>query len=326
MLPSDVSDVKILYGYRQISVHSTLSDHQLDQLVSVGSDTATAADGEIFILLFLIYPFVTNRLFSVLNCRRLSVELWVLVDDYAVSCSTSTHIVVQVCSVVAIVVFSFGAPLGLLVHLRRSRRASAKEFDTPEWKVVQHRAMLKLQPSVAHKVLELHHETREDVVNCIIDISNGTRYGNLVSPYRPDFFCECLPPVFHWWWASRHARTAEGGAARHNSDQLRCCCFAGWEPIDLLRKLLLVGLLSVVDRGSVAQVWVGIVLSFCFFALHVKTLPFRHWEDNLLKMMIEAHVSNKLLSRCLIHHVSGVCHQKAVSIYSFALFFYGVRT
>ena len=43
-----------------------------------------------------------------------------------------------------------------------------------------------------------------------------------------------------------------------------------WETVDMLRKLALVGLVVLVGRGSVAQVAVGTVLSFGFFALHVK--------------------------------------------------------
>ena len=38
----------------------------------------------------------------------------------------------------------------------------------------------------------------------------------------------------------------------------------------MLRKLALVGLVVLVGRGSVAQVAAGTVLSFGFFALHVK--------------------------------------------------------
>ena len=39
----------------------------------------------------------------------------------------------------------------------------------------------------------------------------------------------------------------------------------------MLRKLILIGLLVLVDRGSVAQIVVAIWISFVFFALHVKT-------------------------------------------------------
>ena len=63
-----------------------------------------------------------------------------------------------------------------------------------------------------------------------------------------------------------------------------------WEPIDLLRKLLLVGMLAVVERGSVAQVLAGLLCSFVFFALHIKSWPFRHPQDNILKACMEAHI------------------------------------
>jgi hypothetical protein len=71
---------------------------------------------------------------------------------------------------------------------------------------------------------QLDHSKRRDVKHCIIDLSLGTTYGSLVSAYKPAFF----------WW----------------------------EPIDLLRKLVLVGMLAVVERGSVAQVWAGLMCSF----------------------------------------------------------------
>ena len=149
-------------------------------------------------------------------------------------------------SVVMIALFSFGVPIGLLVHLKLANSARKAEFDGDVARFISRRMMMKLQ-----------HDSREDVMDCIIDIQLGTQYGTLVSAYKPSLF----------WW----------------------------EPIDLLRKLVLVGLLAVVDKGSAAQCWAGIILSFGFFALHVKTLPFRYWEDNLLKGMVEAHVFVVLL-------------------------------
>ena len=57
-----------------------------------GREQANAkAMDEGFFVLFLCYPFVTNKLFSVLNCRILSRDVEVLVADYSVDCSTSQH-------------------------------------------------------------------------------------------------------------------------------------------------------------------------------------------------------------------------------------------
>jgi hypothetical protein len=46
----------------------------------------------------------------------------------------------------------------------------------------------------------------------------------------------------------------------------------------MLRKLLLVGLLSVVEQGSTVQVCAGLATSFVCFAAHVYTSPYRHTE------------------------------------------------
>ena len=51
----------------------------------------TKAMEEGFAVLFLCYPFVTNKLFLILNCRILSSDVEVLVADYSVDCTTPRH-------------------------------------------------------------------------------------------------------------------------------------------------------------------------------------------------------------------------------------------
>eukprot|EP01045_Picozoa_sp_COSAG04_P018744 COSAG04_NODE_1758_length_5668_cov_2.648411_2_plen_1402_part_00 len=63
-----------------------------------------------------------------------------------------------------------------------------------------------------------------------------------------------------------------------------------WEALDLLRKLLLVGLVLLVGRGTVAQNIVAQVLSFGFFALQVSTKPFKLHQDNVFRATTEIHV------------------------------------
>ena len=64
-----------------------------------------------------------------------------------------------------------------------------------------------------------------------------------------------------------------------------------------IRKLLLVGMLVVAGRGSVAQLFLALVISFASFALQVRMTPYRHAEDNLLKAAVEVHIF--LVRRCL---------------------------
>ena len=52
----------------------------------------------------------------------------------------------------------------------------------------------------------------------------------------------------------------------------------------------LVGLVLLVGRGTIAQLGAGIVLSFGFIALQIKTWPYKLEMDNLLRTATEMHV------------------------------------
>jgi hypothetical protein len=71
----------------------------------------------------------------------------------------------------------------------------------------------------------------------------------------------------------------------------------------MVRKLCLVGMLVVAGRGSVAQLFLAVVISFTSFSLQVKLEPYKHWEDNLFKAAVEIHifllVSVALVLKCL---------------------------
>jgi hypothetical protein len=63
-----------------------------------------------------------------------------------------------------------------------------------------------------------------------------------------------------------------------------------WEALDMFRKLALVGLVLIVGRGTIAQLAAAIMLSFGFFALQMKTWPYKLEADNLLRAATEMHV------------------------------------
>lgn len=63
-----------------------------------------------------------------------------------------------------------------------------------------------------------------------------------------------------------------------------------WESMDMLRKLCLVGLVLIVGRGTIAQLSTAIILSFSFFALHIKTWPYKVHADNMFRAATELHV------------------------------------
>jgi hypothetical protein len=194
-----------------------------------------------FLVLFLTYPFITNKLFGVLNCRTLDDDLDVLVSDYSVDCDTDKHHSLETLSYILVFLFSFSVPVAMIIVMDQSRHRKDLQFTTPAWKYITRRVMAQLSLN----------DLRE-VKASIIDTTLGLRYGSLVIAFKPGFFY--------------------------------------WEMCDMLRKLFLVGVLSAVDRGSTVQVCAGLAFSFAFFAAHIKTMPYRHAEDNFLKATTEAHL------------------------------------
>jgi len=71
----------------------------------------------------------------------------------------------------------------------------------------------------------------------------------------------------------------------------------------MVRKLCLVGMLVVAGRGSVAQLFLAVVISFMTFSLQITLQPYKHAEDNLFKAAVEVHifllVSVALVLKCL---------------------------
>ena len=59
--------------------------------------------------------------------------------------------------------------------------------------------------------------------------------------------------------------------------------FYYWEPLDMIRKLMLTGLITFLGKGTVSQLFVAILVTFFFFCLHIACAPYRQSEDNVLK-------------------------------------------
>ena len=89
--------------------------------------------------------------------------------------------------------------------------------------------------------------------DAIRDISTGREYSFLVNSFKPRYYF--------------------------------------WEGVDMIRKLILVGLLVMVGRGSVAQLFVAVVVSVALLVLQVTLQPYKHWEDNAFKAGVEVHIS-----------------------------------
>ena len=68
-----------------------------------------------------------------------------------------------------------------------------------------------------------------------------------------------------------------------------------WEVVELFRKLFLSGILSLFGRGSIAQAVLGSMISFSFFGLHLRLLPYKSHTLNVIKGVSEVQVFAVLL-------------------------------
>jgi hypothetical protein len=78
-------------------------------------------------------------------------------------------------------------------------------------------------------------------------------------------------------------------ATKRRPRSIRPECF-WYEPLDMLRKLALSGLLQFVKRGTAAQVLVGCVLAFSSFGLQLRLVPYREHGSNTLKATVDAQI------------------------------------
>ena len=63
-----------------------------------------------------------------------------------------------------------------------------------------------------------------------------------------------------------------------------------FEPVDLIRKLSLSGLLQFVHRGTAAQCFCGSAIAFASFGVQQRLQPYREPESNILKALVDAQL------------------------------------
>jgi hypothetical protein len=118
---------------------------------------------------------------------------------------------------------------------------------------------------VARRVADEMKIEDTEAADAIRDVNTGREYSFLVNSFKPRYYF--------------------------------------WEGVDMIRKLILVGLLVVVGRGSVAQLFVAVVVSVALLAMQLVLQPYKHAEDNLFKAGVEIHicltVTCALVLKCL---------------------------
>eukprot|EP01047_Picozoa_sp_COSAG01_P019293 COSAG01_NODE_1068_length_11878_cov_45.012395_4_plen_1116_part_00 len=183
--------------------------------------------GRLFLLVFLVYPGLTSKIFDIFLCRDLGPGTTpgrVLHADYGVDCD-ETLLVRNGLGVLLVVIWPIGVPAMLLVLMLRYREAI----------VTQDENVLRM-------------------------------FQFVVADYKLEY----------WYW----------------------------EVVELARKLLLSGLIAVMGRGSVAQSALAAMISFLFFGLSVRTLPFKSRALNAIKIVSEVQLFMVVLM-CVILQMNG---------------------
>eukprot|EP01043_Picozoa_sp_COSAG02_P002227 COSAG02_NODE_50_length_44860_cov_203.992739_43_plen_989_part_00 len=217
-----------------------------------------------FLLIMVLYPQVSQRLFMALRCRQLGNDFAVLEADYTIMCSgDALYQHVRVLALVLIFVWPFGIPGLIAWELRQQWRASQalwNERHSMTNAAPQHEHANVLESGSGQTKATTLHEFHYERIQVTFDFCT--------RDYRPEVF----------WF----------------------------EPVDMVRKLGLTGLLQLVRRGSGEQVMVGCVLSFMAFGLTMKLQPYREPEANVLKGLVDFQIFVSFLCAFILRVLAAV--------------------
>ena len=206
---------------------------------------------QLFLIVLLLYPQISQQIFAALRCRKLSETLSVLEVDYAVHCDTVEYGHASLLAYLLVLLWPLGIPfvLGWLLW-------SEWTISRVKWQVHTQSLAVVGRSAVTNRISaeEALLSDNQAEVTLVQFNSNRirSRYEFCISAYRPECF----------WF----------------------------EPLDMLRKLALTGLLQLVERGSAFQVLLGCTLSFMAFGLQQRLQPYAEPEENLLKALVEGQI------------------------------------
>ena len=85
------------------------------------ADVRDVASGRLFLLVFLLYPSVTNKIFEGLSCRSLGEDKSVLYVDYSIDCGSLEYYTLAILCLALVVIWPIGLPSGLLYYMWKEK-------------------------------------------------------------------------------------------------------------------------------------------------------------------------------------------------------------
>ena len=228
---------------------------------AVAASSAAAAKrsaectGLLFFCAMLLYPQISTQILAALRCRDLGPDVSVLEVDYAISCLSPVYASYERTAVVLVLLWVLGIPLGLLLALLHHWRQSRRRWEATARGGAGQQLQERLLGQPPPRRPAAHDDEVQREPETLVEYNYGRvrlSFGFCVDDYRPGCY----------WF----------------------------EPVDMLRKLALSGLLQFVEPGTAAQVFFGCVLAFCSFGMQLWLQPYREAEANRLKMLVDTQI------------------------------------
>jgi hypothetical protein len=262
----------------------------------IAGEAKQATVGALFFVAMLIYPQLSASILSALRCRQLGEESSYLEADYSVDCTSQRYSDYNMLALVLVAVVPFGFPLGLLAALLHQWRHSREPLDQANGALTQSDATYDEDASAAEEAVVPLAWLRDELLSLRPRALQkradeaGVDEGALDEAEDSDAIVELILDrlAAHGSLVESHYQRVHVTFGFCMEDYRNECYW--FEPVDLLRKLALSGLLQFVHRGTAAQCFCGSAIAFVSFGVQQWLRPYREPESNVLKALVDTQL------------------------------------
>ena len=227
-------------------------------------------------------PSICNTLFASFICKQVFDGHSVLEADDRVMCEDDGHVALQNVSIVLIALVACGVPIGVAAFLHQA-----------------HRSRPAIDVGMQSRVASDFNMDPKQAKSLIRDIQFSSSHSFLVATYRSG------SPMF--MWESIDSKLSLSHISFHKTCGGVIAVLTRWYCVLLYirlsavtRKLLLVGLILMVGRGSVLQLGSALFVAIAFVGAQIQFQPFKLPLDNLLRFSTELHTVMTILISFMI--------------------------
>jgi serine/threonine protein kinase len=234
----------------------------------------------VFVLVFCIYPFLTTRIFHMFYCKSLlvddgSIEKWHRYD-FSVNCMAATYLSFRFAAYAMVIVYPLGIPTFVSwIFFKNRERLTTMDISTRK------REHAALDTSAQSEWASFKTAWTTFERKLIKHDALPWYYGDRDSFY---FLIRDYNPKYYYF-----------------------------EVVEFLRKLLLTGVLMVLDPervGSVGQILVGIAITFFFATVTAVVQPYADKRANRMRITADASLFVTLQCVLVLHEdVLGHCEK-----------------